>query len=99
MQIHENRHLGHDGWIALAGHDFDATRRCFAEGLRLLNGAAYRCTHGQMLSRDDMARVFAAYGGHDWKRSSESAAFRSRSSPAIRSSRRTGFLAELRIAS
>lgn len=64
MQIHENARLGHDGWLALGGTDFDATRRCFAEGLRLLNGAAWRCTGGQMLSRDDMARVFASYGGH-----------------------------------
>jgi len=65
LQIRENKHIGHDGWLGLAGHDFEATRRCFAEGLRLLNSAAWLCTGGQMLTRDDMARVFAAYGrGH-----------------------------------
>lgn len=64
MQVHENNHIGHDGWLALGGTDFDATRRCFAEGLRLLRGAAWMCTGGQMLSRADMERVFSAYAGH-----------------------------------
>lgn len=64
LQIHENKHIGHDGWLALAGTDFDATRRCFAEGLRLLRGAAWMCTGGQMISEDDVARILSAYAGH-----------------------------------
>lgn len=64
LQIHQNQHIGHDGWLALGGTDFDATRRCFAEGLRLLRSAAWMCTHSQMITVDDMARVFSAYAGH-----------------------------------
>lgn len=64
LQIHENQRIGHAGWLALGGTDFDATRRCFAEGLRLLRGAAYLCTGAQMLSRDQVERVLSAYAGH-----------------------------------
>jgi hypothetical protein len=62
-QVHSSGLVPRQEWATLAGTDLDATTRCAWATLRVLRSMAGMCTGGQMLDRDGMARVFAAYGG------------------------------------
>jgi len=62
LQVHRNDWLPGDAWDVLAGTDLDATRRCFAFGVRLLR--ARTCGVG-LQTPAGAALTFAAYGvGH-----------------------------------
>lgn len=58
-QIHDSKNV--QDWAHLGGTDLESTKRATEAALRILKSSAWMC-HAQMLSVDDMARVFAEYG-------------------------------------
>lgn len=60
VQAHANKRYAPD-LEALGGVDLEATTRCLTAGIRMLRSAAFMCTHGSMLTVEDMERVFAGY--------------------------------------